>query len=147
MDATNVALRELGDALVGNWTTQSEHRLLPATAIDGRATFEWLDGENFLVWRETVEHPDFPGSSLTVIGGEDDIAMYYFDSRGVARFFKVAVDGRSWTFTKTSPTVDFHQRLTWTLGDDPGTFRALAEMSEDDGKTWQDDLWTTYRRA
>ena len=31
MDMTNVSLSKFGDALVGDWTTTSEHQLLPGT--------------------------------------------------------------------------------------------------------------------
>jgi hypothetical protein len=142
------AFREFGDALIGDWTTSSEHRLLPGTVIEGRASFEWFDGKRFLVWREQVSHPDFPGSSLSLIGGVGRPKLYYFDSRGVVREFEMTEVAGSWTFTRTTSddaSDDFDQRLTWTHGGD-GTIRGLAEMREDGGP-WVDDLWTRYRRT
>ena len=139
----NDAFRQFGDAVIGNWTTQSEHRLLPGTVIDGRCSFEWLQPGTFMIWRETVTHPEFPGSSLGVIGGTDEFRMHYFDSRGVVRLFEMRVANDSWTFTRVEQD-DFDQRLTWTLAAD-GTMRGLAQMREDG--EWVDDLWGAYRRA
>jgi len=39
---------ELLGALVGTWTTEGGHPDLP-DAIHGTATFEWLDGQRFLI--------------------------------------------------------------------------------------------------
>jgi hypothetical protein len=144
MAASERSILELGDALIGDWTSESEHRLFPGTVIDGRATFEWLERGTFLVWRDAATHPDFPGSALAVIGGTDELRMHYFDSRGVVRLFEMSIADGAWSFVRTGDD-DFDQRLTWTLEDD-GSVRGLAEIRED-GENWADDLWTTYRRA
>jgi hypothetical protein len=135
--------------LAGDWTYEMTHRLLPETVLSGRSTFELLEGGKFLVVREQVDHPEFPDSSVAVIGGADDLRMHYFDSRGVARVLELAIDRNVWTFTRNKPDfspLDFHQRLTWTLSGDSQTITGLAEISED-GKTWEDDLHITYRRT
>ena len=134
--------------LAGEWTYQLTHRLLPGEVIGGSTRFEILEGGKFLLQRARVEHPRFPDSSLAVIGGQDELRMHYFDSRGVVRIFELTVAGRVWTFTRDKPDfspLDFHQRMTWTLGDGQ-TFHALGEIS-DDGVTWQDDVHVDYRRA
>lgn len=143
MSAANISLNEFGDALIGEWTTRSEHRVFPGTTIEGRATFEWLERGTFLIWREAGTHPDFPGSALGVIGGTDELRMHYFDSRGVVRLFEMTVAERTWTFTRVDQE-DFDQRLSWTF-DDEGTLHGLAEIREDGD--WTKDLWGTYRRA
>jgi hypothetical protein len=137
--------------LAGEWTTEMTHRLLPGTVLSGRSTFELLEGGKFLLQRETVDHPEFPDSSVALIGGagEDDLRMHYFDSRGVVRILEARIDGPVWTFTRTKPDfspLDFSQRLTWTLSEDGQTMSGLGEMSED-GETWQEDIHITYRRA
>jgi hypothetical protein len=148
MEPENPSLQAL-PPLAGEWTFEMTHRLLPEAALRGRSAFELLEGGRFLVLREHVDHPEFPDSSISVIGGSDDLRMHYFDSRGVARVLELTIDGRVWTFTRTKPDfspLDFHQRLTWTLSEDGQTITGLAEMSED-GQTWQDDLHITYRRT
>ena len=51
------------DALVGEWHTEATHPYLPNTVIRGRATFEWLDGGFFLIWRAAYDQalPHFVG--------------------------------------------------------------------------------------
>jgi hypothetical protein len=137
--------------LAGEWTTEMKHRLLPNTVLRGRSTFELLEGGKFLLQRERVDHPEFPDSSLALIGGAEDHdpRMHYFDSRGVVRIFDGTIDGRVWTFSRTKPDfspLDFSQRLTWTLSEDGQTIIGLGEMSED-AETWQDDIHVTYRRS
>jgi hypothetical protein len=133
---------ELLGALVGTWTTRGSHPLLP-DAIDGRATFEWLDGERFLVWRSQYDHPDVP-DALAVIGVIDDrLAMQYFDSRGVHRVYSVAISPEAWRFWRDDP--GFSQRFTGSFGDGGDTITGHGQLSRD-GTTWDDDLSLTYRR-
>jgi len=136
--------------LAGEWATEMTHRLLPGTVLHGRSTFELLEGGMFLVLREYVDHPEFPGSSLSVVGGagEQDLHMHYFDARGVVRIFEATVDGSVWTFVREKPDfspLDFRQRISWTLSEDARTITALGEIGRD-GEKWQDDIHITYRR-
>ncbi len=83
-------------ALVGEWETEATHQLLPGTVIHGRATFEWLEGGHYLVWRERADHPDFP-DSLAILGCGDAACadpstdwpggclVHSYDSRGIFR--------------------------------------------------------------
>jgi hypothetical protein len=46
-----------------------------------------MPGEQFLIQRWEVDHPDAP-DGLAVIGAADDgYVQHYFDSRGVARVY------------------------------------------------------------
>ena len=84
------------EPLVGEWETEATHQLLPDTVVRGRATFEWLEGGHFLIWRARNEHPDFP-DSISILGcaapggpcasGDPGggCTLRYFDSRGVSR--------------------------------------------------------------
>ena len=135
-------------ALVGEWTYEMTHQALPGTVLRGISTFELLEGGRFLIHRESVDHPEFPGSSHAMIGGADDLRMHYFDSRGVVRILELTIDGRVWTFVRIKPdfsSLDFHQRLTWTVSEDGRSISALGEIS-DDGTRWEDDIHITYRR-
>src|SRR5215208_4730262 len=80
-------------ALVGEWETEATHQLLPGTVIHGRATFEWLEGGFFLIWRAHYDHPDIP-DSIAILGCDDTgdlrnpsggCSLHYFDQRGVTR--------------------------------------------------------------
>jgi hypothetical protein len=136
------SLQELS-ALVGEWETEATHRMLPSTVVHGYSTFEWLEGETFLIVRARMDHPDFP-DSISIIGG-DPLRLHWFDSRGVARLFELTPDG--W-FTREAADfspLDFEQRMRWAAGEDPRTVQGVAQLRQ--GDTWEDDLLTTYRRA
>ena len=147
MDTTNPSLQALS-ALVGEWTTEATHQMYPSTVVHGRSTFEWLEGEKFLIARARSDHPDFP-DSISIIGDTGGLRMHYFDSRGVARIYEMTFDGGVWTFTRDAPDfspLDFRHRLTWTFSDDGRTIRGASQIGHD-GKTWEDDLQITYRRS
>ena len=114
------------EALIGEWETEATHPLLPGTAIFGRATFAWLEGRRFLIWRAHHDHPDIP-DSIAILGRDDagDAATaatpggccscHYFDSRGVSRVFQVAAEPGMWRMWRDWP--GFSQRFTGTFGD------------------------------
>jgi hypothetical protein len=138
------SLEELS-ALVGEWETEATHRMLPSTVVRGRSTFEWLEGEEFLIAWARMDHPDFP-DSISIIGDSGVLRLHWFDSRGVARVFEMTPDG--W-FTRSAPdfsALSFEQRMRWTPGDDSHTVRSVSQI-RDGGDNWEDDLLTTYRRA
>src|SRR5262245_33305202 len=146
MEATNPSLRAVS-ALVGEWTTEATHPAFPSTVVNGRSTSEWLEGEKFLIVRAQTDHPDFP-DSVSIIGDTGGLRMHYFDSRGVARIYELAVDGRVWTFSRTAPDfspLNFKQELTWTFSDDGLTIDGTSRISRDD-TSWEDDLRITFRR-
>jgi hypothetical protein len=139
---------ELLRALTGTWTTEGSHPLLPDVVIRGRATFEWLDGGRFLIWRSSCDHPDIP-DAVAVIGVTDDqLSMHYFDSRGVHRIYLVdaalGTTPLTWRFWRDDP--GFSQRFTGTFGDGGDTFITRGQLARDGG-TWEDDLALTYRRT
>jgi hypothetical protein len=147
IEVTDPSLHGLS-GLVGAWTTEATHPAFPSTVVLGRTTFEWLEGERFLIARARSDHPDFP-DSISIIGETGGLRMHYFDSRGVARIYEMTGDGRVWTFSRTTPDfspLNFMQRLTWTFSDDGQTIRGTSQICEDD-KTWEDDLQITYRRC
>jgi hypothetical protein len=147
METTSAQLQALR-ALVGEWTTEATHPMLPSTVARGRSAVEWLEGETFLIVRARNDHPEFP-DSISIIGDTGGLRMHYFDSRGVARIYELALAGPLWTFSRMEPDfspLDFKQRLTWTFSDDGRTILVASQICEDD-KTWQDDLQITFQRA
>ncbi len=132
------------EALVGTWATEATHPAVPGTIVRGRATFEWLDGGKFLIWRAHYDHPDIP-DAISVIGGADDrLAMRYFDARGVERTYTVDMTPGTWRFWRDDP--GFAQRFTGTFDGDGDTITGRGQLSRD-GETWEDDLALTYRRT
>jgi hypothetical protein len=143
------------EALVGQWETEATHPLYPDTVVRGRATFEWLEGGRFLIWRARNEHPDFP-DSISVLGCEDPdgsdassdsgggCAMHYFDSRGVSRVYALGAEAGTWRFWRDRP--GFAQRYTGTFGEAGNTIVTVGELCRD-GTTREADLRTTYKRV
>ena len=143
------------EALVGTWETEATHPLLPDTTVHGRATFAWLEGRHFLIWRMHHDHPDIP-DSISILGFDnaaepDEVgtsngpcAVHYFDSRGVYRVSKVEAEPGVWRIWRDWPA--FSQRVTGTFSDDRRTIISNGELSEDDA-TWKPDLQVTYKRV
>lgn len=157
---TNATQMQQFGRLVGTWTTEATHPMVPGVVVHGTATFEWLEGERFLIVRSDTDHPDFPGA-ISVIGNMDTdrvaegadaasgttenepLRMHYFDTRGVFRVNEVEIDGMAWRWWRMVP--GFSQRFTGTFTDDGNTIDGLCELRRDDVH-WKDDLRIVYRR-
>jgi hypothetical protein len=65
------------DTLVGMWATEATHPSLD-DIVPGTVTFEWLEGEHFLVQRSHNEHELFP-DAISVIGAPEagDVQVTY----------------------------------------------------------------------
>jgi hypothetical protein len=131
-------------ALIGSWTLEATHPMHPSVVVPGRSSFEWLEGEQFLIQRSQADHPDFP-DSISVIGApeEEPLSMHYFDSRGVHRLYEMSFAGGELKIWRKAP--GFSQRFTATFADGGDTLMGVWELSRD-GSTWDDDLEITYRR-
>jgi hypothetical protein len=153
--ATRNPLLEHLEALVGEWETEATHPSLPDAVIRGRATFEWLAGSCFLIWRSHHDHPGIP-DAIAILGCGDpegagtssDSAeaclLHYFDSRGVSRVYGLDAGKGVWRFWRDRP--GFSQRYLCTVSADGDTMTGGGELSRD-GTTWEPDLQVTYRRA
>ena len=131
------------DSLIGEWTVEATHPMLPSTVVTGRTTYEWLEGQHFLIQRSTMDHPDFP-DSISVVGFVDDeLTGHYFDSRGVFRVYRLAMEGDTLRMWRDHP--GFSQRLEARLSDDATTLAGVWQLSRDD-ETWDDDLAITFTR-
>lgn len=143
------------NALVGTWAAEAMHPLLPDTTISGRATFEWLKGRQFVIWRSHFDHPDIP-DSISILGFDNAVepgevgtstgpcTVHYFDSRGVHRLSHVEAKAGIWRIWRDWP--GFSQRVTGTFSDDGNTIICKGELSVDDA-TWKPDLQVTYTRV
>jgi hypothetical protein len=132
------------DPLVGEWTSEATHPMFPSTVVSGHMTYEWLAGERFLIQRSSTDHPDFP-DSISVIGfADDELTAHYFDSRGVFRIYRVAMEGDTLRMWRDAP--GFSQRLEARLSNDGTTLAGVWQLSRDD-ETWDDDLAITFVRA
>jgi len=129
--------------LVGTWSLDATHPLLPGETIRGEMTFEWLDGRRLLIQRSSYEHPEIP-DAIAIFGVIDDqLSMHYFDSRAVHRIFTVSFIQGTLRYARNAP--GFSQRFTLTVSDDLNTIAGRGELSRD-GDSWQEDLAITYRR-
>ena len=147
-------LQQLGRRLIGRWTTDATHPYLPGAAIRGSGEIEWLDGERFLVFRSSYDHPEIP-NAISIIGDTDGLRMHYFDSRGVHRIYEVTVSKDGWEITMSrhapagsfaSADGAFSQRLRFSFEDQDRTMSGKGRLSHDD-VNWEDDLQITYQRA
>ncbi len=132
------------EALVGEWTTEAT---MPGTGepVHGEMTVEWLEGGGYLIQRSTMEDPRFP-RAITVIGPDrsgEMIVQHYFDSRGVARVYEIALEHGVLTLSRDD--ADFAQRFTGRFSDDGSTVEGAWERTEEDG-TWVHDFDLVYRR-
>ena len=146
------ALRDALAPLVGEWKMVATFKDAPPADVGARATFEWLPGEQFLIQRWEVPIPEAP-DGIAIIGPDPErggkYLQHYFDSRGVARVYKMILENGVWKLWREqadfSP-LDFAQRYTGTFSDDGKTIAGAWEIRHD-GKTWEHDFDLTYARG
>ena len=130
------------EALIGTWSTEATHPLFDGV-VHGSATYEWLEGGQFVVVRSHNDHELFP-DAISVIGAPergDGLVMEYFDSRGVRRTYNTSLEDGVLRIWRDAD--GFDQRLVVEIA--PDEFEAVYELAEKPGE-WRDDLRTTYRR-
>ena len=74
--------------------------------------------------------------------------QHYFDSRGVARVYRMGFADGVWTLGRNEPDfspLDFSQRYSGRFSDDGTSIDGVWEICED-GETWRKDFDLTYRR-
>jgi hypothetical protein len=132
------------ERLLGSWSVEASHPLLPGEEIRGLTAFEWLADQHFLLQRSHYEHPEIPDAVMVTGILDGAPAMHYFDPRGKHRTFAVSLTADGWRYWNDDPS--FAQRFTGTFGPDESTISGRAERSEDGGATWVLDLEIAYRR-
>jgi hypothetical protein len=138
MSENKAALKRL-EVLVGRWQLLVIMPTDPPMRIAGRATFEWLPGNAFLVYRSEVENPNFPKGE-SIIGCDDQLETYsmlYSDSRGFSRLYSMSLNDNVWKLWRDDP--NFSQRFTSTLSADGTTLTGQWEKSFD-GIHWEHDF-------
>jgi hypothetical protein len=140
------------EPFVGEWGIVAAFKDIAPADIGAHVTFEWLPGERFLVQRWQVPVPEAP-DGIAIIGpdpvSEGNYLQHYFDSRGVARVYKMSFEDGVWKLWRDEPDLsplDFAQRYTGTFGDDGKTIAGSWEICHD-GKTWEHDFDLTYNKA
>jgi Protein of unknown function (DUF1579) len=139
------------EPFLGAWSLEASFPGAAPTDVRGRVTFEWLPGGGFLVQRWEVPVPEAP-DGLAVIGYHPDRGSYlqhYFDSRSVARVYRMGFDGRVWTLERSEPDfspLDFRQRWTGTFDAEGNTITGAWEICHD-GTTWEHDFDLRYERV
>ena len=129
------------DVLVGDWSVE-----VPSFDVEGRMTFEWLEGGGFLIQRSTVDAKEFPNGVMVIgaTGAEAGLQQHYFDSRGVHRVYEMTLDGGVWTLWREGP--DWPQRYLGEFSDDGDAIVGRWERGEELGAPLQHDFDLTYRR-
>ena len=147
----NPAIERLG-VLVGEWSILAEFEGVPPADVGARVVFEWMSGGRFLIQRWEVPVPEAP-DGVAIIGADPDseggFLQHYFDSRGVARVYKMTLGDGIWKLWRDSADfspLDFAQRYSGTFGDDGTTIAGAWEICHD-GTTWEHDFDLTYTRA
>jgi hypothetical protein len=148
--SSGVSLQALA-ALVGDWKLLAAFGGMPAADIGARVGFEWLPGEQFLVQRWEVPVPEAP-DGIAIIGPDPEreggYLQHYFDSRGIARVYKMSLEDGVWKLWRDEPDfspLDFAQRFEGTFGEDGRTISGTWQINHD-GKTWEKDFDLTYVR-
>jgi hypothetical protein len=142
---SNPALQPFS-VLIGNWNTTGTHGLVPDTILQGRTSFEWLEGGAFLLMRSEIDDPRFP-KGIAIIGSDDSEGEYYmltFDERGVSRKYDVALHDNIWKWWRNAP--GFYQRYEGSIVDSGNMIISKGELSKD-GLSWEKDLDLTYKRV
>jgi hypothetical protein len=137
---------------VGAWRILAAFESTPPADIGARVSFEWLPGERFLIERWEVPVPEAP-DGIAIIGAdpasEGRYLQHYFDSRGVARVYRMSIEDGVWRLWRDEPDfspLDFSQRFTGTFSADGQTISGRWEICHD-GETWEHDFDLTYTRA
>jgi hypothetical protein len=138
--------------LVGDWTLLVAFENAPPADIGARVSFEWLPGERFLIERWEVLVTEAP-DGIAIIGvdpeSEGNYLQHYFDSRGVARVYKMSLEDGVWKLWRDEPDLsplDFSQRFTGTFSDDGTTIAGRWEICHD-RETWEHDFDLTYTKG
>jgi hypothetical protein len=139
------ALKEL-EPLVGEWTMEATPPGGPPWPGEARATFEWLEGNQLLLERSTVEMPEFP-DGVCVIGCDAANGTYfqlYSDDRGVCRVYEMSIGAGEWKLWREGEP--FAQRFTGRFTEDGDKIEARWEAAKD-GTNWETDFDLVYTRV
>ena len=139
------------EPLVGEWSLVAEFPGLPPMSDGAWVAFEWLPGRTFLIERWEIPVPEAP-DGIAIIGADPrsdgNYLQHYFDSRGVARVYKMSLEGGIWRLWRDAPDfspLDFSQRYTGTFSDDGTSIAGAWEINH--GEAWEHDFALTYTKT
>jgi hypothetical protein len=139
------------EPLVGKWSMVPRFQGMPPVETGAPVSFEWLSGRRFLIQSWEVPVPEAP-DGIAIIGADPTSAgnylQHYFDSRGVARLYRMSVaDGvwKLWREEADFSPLDFAQRFTGTFSEDGEAIEGAWEICHD-GKAWELDFELTYTK-
>ena len=138
------ALKEL-EVLIGEWTMEAIPPGGKPWPGEAHATFEWLEGDQLVLERSTVEMPEAP-DSLCVIGCDAANGTYYqlyTDDRNVCRVYEMSISNGEWRLWREGEP--FAQRFSATISDDGNRIDGRWEFDEGDG--WKTDFDLVYTRV
>jgi len=135
--------------LLGDWNLTFDAPWSSDDMPPARASFEWMPGEQFLIQRWEVPIPEAP-DGIALIGADParpgQFLQHYFDTRGVARVYKMTLGDGVWKLWRDEPDFsdfNFAQRFTGTFSADGKTISCTFEICHD-GSTWERDFDATY---
>jgi hypothetical protein len=138
------ALKEL-EPLVGEWTLQARSPGGSLWPGEAKATFGWMEGNQLLIERSTIELPEAP-NAICVIGCDAANGTYvqlYTDDRGVCRVYEMSIGGGEWRLWREGEPFD--QRFTGRFSDDGNTIDGRWETNTGGG--WETDFDLVYTRV
>jgi hypothetical protein len=150
MTSSDASMKAL-EPLVGSWSAVPEWEGVPPVDTGAPVSFEWMTGGRFLIQRWEVPVPEAP-DGIALIGADPEreggYLQHYFDSRGVARVYKMSFEDGVWRLWREEPDfspLDFAQRYSGTLSVDGTTISGAWEIRHD-GQPWAVDFKLNYTR-
>lgn len=138
------ALKEL-EVLIGEWSQQATPPGGEPWPGEASATFEWLEGNQLMIERSTVEMPEAP-DGVCVIGCDAANGTYYqlyTDDRNVCRVYQMSIGDGEWRLWREG--APFPQRFTARFEDGGDTIAGRWEKAED-RMNYTTDFDLIYRR-
>jgi hypothetical protein len=131
--------------LIGEWKSVGSHPAFPGLVLNGRTSFEWLEGGAFVIMHASIDHKDFP-EGIAIFSSDDseeEFVMAYFDERNISRRYSASIRNNVWKWWRDD--AEFAQRYTCEIQDNGNKIVAKGEMSRRGG-AWERDLELTYTK-
>ncbi len=141
------------EPFIGEWETEAvgaEGSGIPHSEERGTCRFERMGEDGFVVQRWQAPDP-FP-DGLAVLGPDPEGSGYlqhYFDTRGVARVYKMTFSSGQWNLWRDVPDfseLPFRQRFNGTFSEDGNRIEGAWERTQEDG-SWTKDFDLIYTRS
>ena len=140
------------EPFIGEWETEAvgaEGSGIPPSGERGTCRFERMGEDGFVLQRWRSPDP-FP-NGLAVLGPDPEGSGYlqhYFDTRGVARVYRMTFSSGQWNLWRDVPDfseLPFRQRFQGTFSGDGSRIEGAWERTQEDG-SWTKDFDLIYTR-